>query len=136
MHPGAVLRHHKAEDAGWQPSGDEPARTGRGDRGYPASRPPVSLAMRISAIMAGVLVLVLVGGSLVVYAKYRAVYDSIGRVDVSGDLRGVKKLPPADPNAINILLIGSDSRTGVNGKIGGTDGIAGQRSDTVMVLHI
>ena len=92
--------------------------------------------MRVSAIMAGVLVLVLVGGSLVVYAKYRAVYDSIGRVDVSGDLRGVTKLPPSDPNAINVLLIGSDSRTGANGKIGGTDGIAGQRSDTVMVLHI
>ncbi len=105
-------------------------------RGYPSGRPHVSLAMRISAIMAGVLVLVLVGGSLVVYAKYRAVYDSIGRVDVSGDLSGVKKLPPADPNAINILLIGSDSRTGVNGKIGGTGGIAGQRSDTVMVMHI
>ena len=131
-----MLRHHQADDAGWQPSGDEPASTGRGGRGYPNGRPHVSLAMRISAIMAGVLVLVLVGGSLVVYAKYRAVYDSIGRVDVSGDLNGVKKLPPADPNAINILLIGSDSRTGVNGKIGGTDGIAGQRSDTVMVLHI
>jgi LCP family protein required for cell wall assembly len=92
--------------------------------------------MRISAIMAGVLVLVLVSGSLVVYAKYRAVYDSIGRVDVTGDLHGIKHAPPVDPNAVNILLIGSDSRSGVNGQIGGTDGIAGQRSDTVMVLHI
>jgi len=85
--------------------------------------------------MAGVLVLAVVSGSLVAYAKYRAVYDSIGRVDVSGDLNGIKQ-PPVDPNAINILLIGSDSRSGVNGKIGGTDGIDGQRSDTVMVLHI
>jgi LCP family protein required for cell wall assembly len=91
--------------------------------------------MRISAIMAGVLVLAVVSGSLVAYAKYRSVYDSISRVDVSSDLHGIKQ-PPVDPNAINILLIGSDSRTGVNGKIGGTDGIDGQRSDTVMVLHI
>jgi LCP family protein required for cell wall assembly len=85
--------------------------------------------------MAGVLVLGLVGASLAAYVKYRAVYDSIGRVDVSGDLSGIKQ-PPVDPNAINILLIGSDTRTGVNGKIGGTVGIGGQRSDTVMVLHI
>jgi LCP family protein required for cell wall assembly len=91
--------------------------------------------MRISAVMAGVLVLAVVSGSLVAYAKYRVVYDSIGRVDVSGDLNGIKQ-PPVDPNAINILLIGSDSRSGVNGQIGGTDGIDGQRSDTVMVLHI
>ena len=91
--------------------------------------------MRISAVMAGVLVLAVVSGSLVAYAKYRSVYDSIGRVDVSGDLNGIKQ-PPVDPNAINILLIGSDSRSGVNGKIGGTAGIGGQRSDTVMVLHI
>jgi LCP family protein required for cell wall assembly len=91
--------------------------------------------MRISAIMAGVLVLAVVSGSLVAYAKYRSVYDSIGRVDVSSDLNGIKQ-PPVDPNAINILLIGSDSRSGANGKIGGTDGIDGQRSDTVMVLHI
>ncbi|HMG64198.1 MAG TPA: LCP family protein [Streptosporangiaceae bacterium] len=91
--------------------------------------------MRISAVMAGVLVLAVVSGSLVAYAKYRSVYDSIGRVDVSSDLNGIKQ-PPVDPNAINILLIGSDSRSGANGKIGGTDGIDGQRSDTVMVLHI
>jgi LCP family protein required for cell wall assembly len=132
-----VLRHDEAEDAGRQPSGERPPRAERQKRGYPNGRPHVSLAMRISAIMAGVLVLVVVGGSLVAYAKYRAVYDSIGRVDVTGDLNGIKQ-PKADPNAINILLIGSDSRSGANGQIGGTDGgaIAGQRSDTVMVLHI
>jgi LCP family protein required for cell wall assembly len=116
-----MLRHD--DDARWPPSGGRP------------ERPRASLAMRISAVMAGVLVLAVVSGSLVAYAKYRSVYDSIGRVDVSSDLNGIKQ-PPADPNAINILLIGSDSRTGVNGKIGGTVGIAGQRSDTVMVLHI
>ena len=115
-----MLRHDDADEARWPPSG---------------GRPRASLAMRISAIMAGVLVLAVVSGSLVAYAKYRTVYDSIGRVDVSSDLHGAKQ-PPVDPNAINILLIGSDSRSGANGKIGGTDGIDGQRSDTVMVLHI
>jgi LCP family protein required for cell wall assembly len=115
-----MLRHDDADETRWPPSG---------------GRPRTSLAMRISAVMAGVLVLAVVSGSLVAYAKYRTVYDSIGRVDVSSDLNGAKQ-PPVDPNAINILLIGSDSRSGANGKIGGTGGIDGQRSDTVMVLHI
>jgi LCP family protein required for cell wall assembly len=76
----------------------------------------------------------LVGTSLTVYIKYRLVWDSINRINVSADLRG--KRPPVDPNAINLLLIGSDSRAGRNGAIGGSTGIGGQRSDTVMVVHI
>src|SRR3984957_15369561 len=120
-----MLRHDDADEPRWPPSGGRPGgpgpgRPGRGRAadGYANGRPRASLAMRISAIMAGVLVLAVVSGSLVAYAKYRSVYDSIGRVDVSGDLNGIKQ-PPVDPNAINILLIGSDSRSGVNGKIGG-----------------
>jgi LCP family protein required for cell wall assembly len=88
--------------------------------------------MMTTAALAGTLTLALVAGSLFFYGKYREVWDSIKRVDVSGDLKF--KQPPADPNAINILLIGSDSRAGINGKIGGRD--QGQRSDTVMVMHI
>jgi LCP family protein required for cell wall assembly len=86
--------------------------------------------------LASLLAVVLVGGALAVYAKYRSVWDGIKRVDVSGDLKG--KRPPVDPNALNILVIGSDSRSGSNGKIGAgsASAIAGQRSDTVMVLHV
>jgi LCP family protein required for cell wall assembly len=87
----------------------------------------------VSGILASLVALSLVVGSLVLYGKYREVWDSIKRVDVSSDLNHIKQ-PPSDPKAINILLIGSDSRAGENGKIGGED--AGQRSDTVMVLHI
>ncbi len=78
--------------------------------------------------------LVLAGGSLVAYAKYRSVWDGIQRVDVQGDLGS--KRPPADPNAQNILIIGSDSRSGINGRIGGTSDVAGARSDTIMLLHV
>jgi LCP family protein required for cell wall assembly len=77
---------------------------------------------------------VLTGGFLVLYSKYRAVWDGINRIDVQSDLTG--KRPPLDPNALNILLIGSDTRAGVNGYIGGRSNIAGARSDTDMVLHI
>lgn len=90
-----------------------------------------------TVILGGVAVLlavVLAGGSLAAYIKYRAVWDGINRIDVQADLTG--KRPPVDPNALNILLIGSDSRAGVNAKIGGHVGISGARSDTVMVVHI
>jgi LCP family protein required for cell wall assembly len=89
--------------------------------------------MLVTGSLAGLVALALVGGSLFAYVKYREVWDSIDHVDVSNDLGS--KRPPADPHALNILLIGSDSRSGRNGKIGGHEGIAGQRSDTVMVLH-
>jgi LCP family protein required for cell wall assembly len=81
------------------------------------------------------LAMVLVAASLTVYAKYREAWDGIKRIDVARDLKS-PLLPPVDPNALNILLIGSDSRAGVNGEIGGSAGISGARSDTDIVLHI
>ncbi len=119
---------------GWStPSGADPE-----DR---PSRPPgrkrktSTLIVRSLAVLLAVIV---VGGSITIYLKYREAWDGIGRVDVSGDLRA-KNRPPADPNAENILLIGSDTRVGLNGSIGGTGGSAaidGARSDTIIILHI
>ncbi len=72
--------------------------------------------------------------ALTVYVEYRNVWDGIRRFSVAGDLTG--KRPPADPHALNILVIGSDTRSGVNGTIGGHVGVGGQRSDTDMLVHI
>jgi LCP family protein required for cell wall assembly len=77
------------------------------------------------------LAVMLVGGSLFAYVQYRDVWDKINHVT----LAGLGHRPPKYNNALNILVIGSDSRTGKNGRIGGYTG-PGQRSDTVMVLHI
>ncbi len=85
-----------------------------------------SLAILVAVVFAG--------GSLAVYMKYRTVWDGINRINVSADLSG--KRPPVDPHAINLLLIGSDSRAGVNGSIGGRTNISGARSDTDMLVHI
>lgn len=84
--------------------------------------------------LAVLLAIAVTGGSLAAYAKYSSLWNGIKRVNVQADLTG--KRPPADPNALNVLVIGSDSRSGVNGKIGGSKGIYGARSDTIMVLHI
>jgi LCP family protein required for cell wall assembly len=89
----------------------------------------------VLASLAVLLAVVVGGGVLAVYLKYRSAWDGIARVDVSGDLHTAKR-PPADPNAENLLLIGSDTRVGVNGQIGGSAGISGARSDTIILVHI
>ncbi|MHB1596817.1 MAG: LCP family protein [Streptosporangiaceae bacterium] len=73
---------------------------------------------------------VLVGGTLYGYVQYRTVWDGITKIAVTG----LGKRPPKYGNAKNILVIGSDSRSGANAKIGGY--VPGQRSDTVMIVHI
>jgi LCP family protein required for cell wall assembly len=73
---------------------------------------------------------VLVASSLAIYLKFRTVWDSISRIDVTG----LGDRPPQLSGALNVLLIGSDSRAGPNRQFGA--GITGQRSDTVIVLHI
>jgi LCP family protein required for cell wall assembly len=123
-----MRRHDKAGDPGQPGSRSRFSRqAGRRPRRHTSS----TLILGSLAVLMAV---VLVGGSLAVYVKYRTAWDGINRIDVAGDLQG--KRPPVDPNALNILVIGSDSRAGVNGRIGGRAGVAGQRSDTVMVLHI
>jgi LCP family protein required for cell wall assembly len=87
--------------------------------------------MVISGSLAIVVTFALVIGSLYVYNRYRDVVDSIGRINVTPDLT---KRPPKYGSALNILLIGSDTRSGGNAKIGGYT--PGARSDTVMVLHL
>src|SRR5215831_14577354 len=70
--------------------------------------------------------------SLSAYAAHRGVYDSIHHVVVTSGELG--KRPPKLNGSENILIIGSDSRTGSHGKYG--RGIQGSRSDTSMLLHI
>jgi LCP family protein required for cell wall assembly len=69
-------------------------------------------------------------GSIAAYLIFRSVWDSIKRVP----LTGLGAAPPKLTAAMNVLLIGSDSRSGPNRKFGA--GITGQRSDTIIILHI
>lgn len=79
-----------------------------------------------------------VSGAAATFAKLQG---NVDRVDVS-DLVGAgpeqSTAPdPDDPNAgspVNILVLGSDQRDGVNAEIGGE--VAGMRSDTTILLHI
>jgi LCP family protein required for cell wall assembly len=84
----------------------------------------------VTGWVATVLVAVLVAAALGAYIKYRTVWDSINRIDASS----LGPQPPKFNNAENILLLGSDTRSRGNGRIGGHVGC--NCSDTVMLLHI
>ncbi|MEP7022738.1 MAG: LCP family protein [Actinomycetota bacterium] len=98
------------------------------------SRVPVQAprGLRLAGWLSVAAVSILVLSTLSLYFKLRGEWDSIGHVTVNTHALG--KRPPSYKDDLNILLIGSDTRTGQNAKIGGQD--PGQRSDTVMVVHI
>ncbi len=91
--------------------------------------------VRITAIVAIVLVglvVALIGGGYL-YARYR--FDQIPKVNVAGEL------PQLSGRPFNILEIGSDSRAGLTGQVARQTGasaglVSGQRSDVVKIMHI
>ena len=121
-----MSRRTDVDDADWNAP-----RRGRRVPEPRSRRTRHSLGRRITAWVSIGLATVVVVAALGAYVKYRSVWDSIKRVDVAGL---IGKQPPKFNNAENILLIGSDTRTGQHG-IGG-QGVPGQRSDTLMLLHI
>lgn len=85
---------------------------------------------RVVAWVAVGLASLLVAGVLAGYVAYRDVFGKIHQVSVSD----LGKRPPKYNNSLNILVIGSDTRKGKNDKFGAH--IGGQRSDTILVLHL
>jgi LCP family protein required for cell wall assembly len=99
-----------------QPTGGLASRRGRGSR--------------VLAWAAIALTVVLVGSVLAAYTIYSDVFDKIRHVKVTG----LGARPRSYNHSLNILVIGSDTRSGANEKFGAH--VTGQRSDTVLVLHL
>jgi LCP family protein required for cell wall assembly len=92
---------------------------------------------RTAAVVVGVLALV-GGGSVAAYAmEVGQTWDQktvkLANAFPAAELRPEAAAPSADPVAQNILVLGSDTRGVTNTTI---DGLEGQRSDTIMVVHI
>ena len=100
---------------------------GRPGRGHGRRWPARGTVLRWIAAASAIC---LVAVSLAAYLEYRSISDSISRVS----LRGLGPQPPKLTSAANILLIGSDSRAGRDERFGA--GISGQRSDTIIIVHI
>lgn len=90
---------------------------------------------RLPTFLVIALVTAVLGAGGVVIAANR-VFDAVQRVP---DVASV--LDPANSSFENYLLVGSDSRAGIDpnspdaGGIGSEGDVSGQRSDTIMVLH-
>ncbi|MER5442774.1 LCP family protein [Streptomyces sp. NPDC002790] len=90
--------------------------------------------LRYSAVCAAVLVLVAGGVGWVAYDRLNG--NITEDTDAATELARYEKERPTvlAEGAQNLLLIGSDSRAGRNGKYGRNDGT--QRSDTTILLHV
>jgi len=112
----------------WEPAGRRAARSSQ-----PPTRTRRILGRHpVVSVLAILATLTITFVSLSAYAAYRNVYDSIHHVTITSGELG--KRPPKLNGSENILIIGSDSRSGSHGKYG--RGIQGSRSDTSMLLHI
>jgi len=107
-------------------------RRGRGGQ-QSRRRPRQPFGKRVAAWTSIGVTAVLVLAVLAAYVKYRSLWDSIKRIDVTG-LIGDQ--PRKLNNAENILVLGSDTRIGQNGVGGSATSTPGGRSDTLMLLHL
>ncbi|MGW1882937.1 LCP family protein [Streptomyces sp. NPDC001970] len=76
--------------------------------------------------------LVLIGGSGAGYVYFK-LNGNIQSVDINAQL-GKNRPDNVDNGSMDILVLGSDSRSGANGKYGADEG--GARSDTAMIVHV
>ncbi|HEY1332053.1 MAG TPA: LCP family protein [Actinomycetota bacterium] len=97
-------------------------------------------------VVAGVLALVLAGGSAFSLSTIRNVNNGIGKVCVSncGNENPDQTLTNLAPKCVrkvcNYLLLGSDSRSGFDKKqqqqFGNSSSVTGQRSDSILLVHL
>lgn len=89
----------------------------------------------IIAIAVSFVVLV-VGGAGAVYLKLNANIDTFDSAGLSKNRPAATKADANGDKAVNVLLIGSDTRAGENGKLGGSAAGPIGRSDTTILLHV
>lgn len=116
-----MSRYDDLDDAG------EPERRGQGNKRRRHSR-----KAKIFGWIAVLVTILVTGTSLVAYAAYLNTVHSIETFSTSNTL-GTNR-PPSYNSSENILVVGSDSRAGSNKKFGAN--VQGQRSDTMLILHI
>ncbi|NUS17123.1 MAG: LCP family protein [Streptomyces sp.] len=106
-----------------------------GVRGRKRERKKHSRKRWIIAIVVSFVVL-LVGGAGAIYLKLNANIDTFDSAGLSKNRPAETKADANGNKAVNVLLIGSDTRAGENGKLGGSAAGPIGRSDTTILLHV
>jgi LCP family protein required for cell wall assembly len=109
---------------------DNAGREPRGRRPGTARR-KLTRKARIFAGLAVFVTILVTGSSLAAYAAY---LNTVHSIETFSTASIGSHQPPAYDASENILVVGSDSRAGSNEKFGAN--VQGQRSDTMILLHI
>jgi len=117
---------------------------GTPDLPTPTTSPPPAHRRRRTVVRTGlavlvVLILLVSGGAAYAYYHLKGNITTISDQSAPGVVRpSASPTPSADRHvkhtALNVLILGSDTRNGTNGFIGGEQGAG--RSDTTIVLHL
>ncbi|MFJ3232672.1 LCP family protein [Streptomyces sp. NPDC086787] len=114
-----------------EPGASSPRRRGKGRRRKaPSGRRKALLVTAWTA--AGIVVL---GGTGAGYLYFK-LNGNLRSVDIDQALGGQRRPEKVDNGSENILVLGSDTRSGSNRKLGGGTDDGSARSDTAMVVHV
>jgi LCP family protein required for cell wall assembly len=102
------------------------------DQPTPPRRTRLRRLLFITGILTGVILLVCGGTAIGLWVYVGSVEDRVGRVDAFTDLPEETRPSKAAPKALNILLLGSDSRVQRDEPENG----APARTDTIIVVHV
>ncbi|MFG1805535.1 LCP family protein [Streptomyces sp. NPDC049040] len=103
-------------------------RQGRGIRKHNRKRWIIAIVVSF--------VVLLVGGAGAIYLKLNANIATFDSAGLSKDRPAAAQADANGDKAVNVLLIGSDTRSGENGKLGGSKSGPIGRSDTTILLHV
>ncbi|MFB7587371.1 LCP family protein [Streptomyces sp. NPDC056169] len=95
-------------------------------------KPPAKGRRRLTILLSGAAAVLVLGGAGLGYV-YVKLDGNIKGVDINAQL-GAERPDDVDNGSMDILVLGSDSRSGDNATYGKDEG--GARSDTAMVVHV
>jgi LCP family protein required for cell wall assembly len=95
----------------------------------PAAHPRRGRTLRVTLVVLAVLLSLVVAAAVVIFVRFDRGINTFSDSGLSKDR------PPPTVKGQNILLIGSDSRSGTSAALGG-DGSAVGRSDTTLFVHV
>ncbi|MGW0712013.1 LCP family protein [Streptomyces sp. NPDC002643] len=110
---------------------EEPLPGRRGGRGRTKAKPKKSVGKRILVWTGGTLAFLLVGVSAAGYLYYQHLNNNIDKISDDGASTGGF----SKDRAINLLVIGTDKRTGAGNEKYGDSGSVGH-ADTTILLHV
>lgn len=131
-HPGGRRSRRQAAPAPSRPQEDLPPDDP--PRGHRRKDKGGGKRMKVLAWASVVMTGVMVAGTLGGYAVYRSALSQFRTEDVNAKLGNDR--PVNSTGALNVLLVGSDTREGDNLKYGPQMQNAGKRTDTMILMHI